>query len=138
MRDSSTPRSFTRYALVASARWRAMTSGFFSPLSAWPTMMTRLRGSCLRREATSSRQALSTLFRRDRFRGNPPDTQTTASGFGASTFPMLTGQVDCADPPRPSDTLTVMVAEAGGVMPVLSKVTEEPVPTTLPAVVLHS
>ncbi len=79
MRDSSIPRSFTRYAFTASARFRPMTSGYFSLLSACPMITTRPRGSCLRREATSSRHALSTLLRRALFAGNPPDVQVIAS-----------------------------------------------------------
>src|SRR6185503_15365505 len=84
-----------------------MTSGKRSWLSAYPTTITRLRGSALRREATSSRQALSTLFRRARLRGKPPDVQVTAS-----TAFLISGaveQLDSAVPPRPSETRTVQV-----------------------------
>src|SRR6266852_880872 len=100
-------------------------------------MITRLRGSCRRREATSSRHALSTLFRRARLRGKPPEVQVIASAL-TSGARVRTLQVDCAEPPRPSETRTVMVAEEPGAMPVLSKVTDAPVPTMRPAVVLHS
>ena len=73
-----------------------------------------------------------------RFRGKPPDVQVTASGFATATAFMRTGQSDEAVPPRPSETRTVTVADAGGVMPVLSKVAVAPVPVTRPAEALHS
>src|SRR5947207_5423727 len=99
--------------------------------------ITRARGSVRSREATSSRHALSTLFRRARFRGKPPEVQVTASGLATAMAFMRTGQSDEAVPPRPSETRTVTVADAGGVIPVLSKVAAAPVPVQRPAEALH-
>src|SRR5258708_805764 len=97
---------------------------------------TRARGSDFSREATSSRHALSTLFRRSRFAGNDPAVQVTAGGaFGFST---LNVHFDSAVPPRPSETRTVTVADEPGSTPVESQVALAPVPDTLPALADHS
>src|SRR6185369_1000169 len=101
-------------------------------------MITRLRGSCRRREATSSRHALSTLLRRARFRGKPPEVHVMASARATAGARRRTLQVVVAEPPRPSETRRVIVADEPGVMPVLSKVTDAPLPTMRPALVLHS
>src|SRR5438552_9917439 len=94
-------------------------------------------GSALSRWAMSSRHALSTLLRRDRFRGNPPARQEIASaGRVGSRRP--TAQSDDVVWPWPSETRTVIVAVAGGVVPAESKVAVDPLPVTRPAVVLHS
>src|SRR5262245_25550920 len=100
-------------------------------------MTTRLRGSCFRRVATSSRQALSTLLRRSRFLGNPPEVQVMASAFTSGAL-MLRLQVADAEPPRPSETRTVIVEDEPGAMPAVSQVTAGPVPTMRPAVAFHS
>ena len=82
---------------------------------------------------------MSTLLRRARLRGNPPATHEMASTrAGAAGAFMRTGQVASASMPRPSDTRTRMVADAGGVMPVDSKLTVAPVPAMRPAVALHA
>ena len=111
-----------------------MTSGVRSVESAWPTTITRLRGSPCRRVATSSRQALSTLLRRARLRGKPPEMQVVTS---ATRAPMRTEQLDSAVPPRPSETRTVTVMVAGGVTPVVSSVASAPVPEMRPALVVQ-
>src|SRR5262249_7854619 len=110
-----------------------MTSGKRSLLSAWPTITTRLRGSCASLLATSSRQALSTLLRRARLRGDPPDVQVTASGFGFSGHFTRTLSLADAVPPRPSETCTVTVMVVPQGTPAVSSVASAPVPVTRPA-----
>src|SRR5262252_6682890 len=98
--------------------------------------MTRLRGSALSREATSSRQALSTLLRRARLRGKPPEVQVTASGFCSFCSTRIV-QVDCAVPPRPSEAVTVTVTGVPEATPELSKLASEPLPVTRPALAVQ-
>src|SRR5688572_27969271 len=100
-------------------------------------MTTVLRGSWRRRLATSSRQALSTLFRRSRFGGKPPAVQVEVVA-GAAGPGTLTGQLAEPMPLRPSDTRTVMFEDEPADMPALLKVTAGPLPDTLPADALHS
>src|SRR5262245_20317314 len=98
--------------------------------------MIRLRGSWRRREATSSRQALSTLFRRARLRGKPLEGQVMGLGACGVGAERRTEQVDSAVPPRPSDTRTVTVIELA-VTPVVSRVTFAPSPVMRPALGVH-
>src|SRR5258706_10914638 len=99
--------------------------------------ITRARGSELSRCATSSRQALSTLLKRERLRGNPAAMQETASA-GRAGSSKRTEQSDDAVLLWSSVTRTVMLAVAGGVVPVKSNVAFAPEPVTRPVEALHA
>src|SRR5690242_19371230 len=98
---------------------------------------TCARGSALSRCAMSSRHALSTLVRRDRFLGNPPARHEIDSA-GRVGSRRRTDWVHDVVWPWPSETRTVMTVVAGGVAPVKSNVAVAPVPDTRPAVALQS
>ncbi len=102
---------------------------------AWPTITTRLRGSWRSLLATSSRQALSTLFSRARAFGKPPEVQVTGSGFTFSGHRTLTVSLAEALPLRPSDTVTVTVIVVSQGTPAVSRMVVAPLPVTLPALV---
>src|SRR5262245_54134779 len=99
-------------------------------------MMMRLPGSERRREATSSRQALSTLLRRARLRGKPPDRQVNGSGFLAGSL-TTTVHTDVAVPPRPSEAVTVTFTLVPEATPVESNVASAPEPVTRPALAVQ-
>src|SRR5262245_57757981 len=90
------------------------------------------------RAATSSRQALSTLFRRERLRGKPAETQVTvlAAWVIALAASTLTWQRAWAPPPRPSSTAKVAVSTPGG-MPAVSEVASLPCPVIRPELIVQ-